>query len=387
MQPRILYVVNSADFFLSHRLPIALAARASGYDVHVATPDSPAVDAIRAHGFEHHAFPLGRRTVTPWGELRSLLALRALYRRIGPTLVHHVALKAVLYGTAAARLTGVTAVVNAVTGLGYLFCQSGVRGWFLRTVALSVFRVVMRGFHVTFIFQNPDDRKEFLDAGIVEDSRSVLIRGSGVELARYAATREPAGTPIVLFASRMLWDKGVGTFVRAAALLRARGVVARFVLAGDTDEDNPRAVSPDQLRGWHDSGAIEWWGHRTDMPDVFARSCVVVLPSTYREGVPKVLIEAAACGRPIVTTDMPGCREIVRNGSNGLLVAPNDAVGVADALERLLGSADLRKAMGEAGRVLVQREFTVQTVVHSTLQLYERVLPRPPSDTHARLTA
>src|SRR6266545_2615229 len=218
MPSRILYVVNSAEFFLSHRLPIALAARDAGFEVHVATPPGPAVEEVRSHGFEHHVFPLGRKSLAPWSELRTFFALWALYRTLRPTLVHHVALKAVLYGTAAARLTGVPAIVNAVTGLGYLFCQRGLKGALLRASGIKV------------IFQNPDDQAEFEAAKVIEPGQAVLIRGSGVPMSRYRAAREPGGTPVVLFASRMLWDKGVGEFVEAARVLKARGVPARFVL-------------------------------------------------------------------------------------------------------------------------------------------------------------
>jgi len=387
MPSRILYVVNSAEFFLSHRLPIALAARDAGFEVHVATPPGPAVEEIRSHGFEHHVFPLGRKSLAPWSELRTFFALWALYRTLRPTLVHHVALKAVLYGTAAARLTGVPAIVNAVTGLGYLFCQRGLKGALLRALALLFFRPVLRASGIRVIFQNPDDQAEFEAAKVIHPGQAVLIRGSGVPMSRYLAAREPEGTPVVLFASRMLWDKGVGEFVEAARILEARGVAARFVLAGGTDEHNPKAVPSAELESWQRAGVVEWWGHRTDMPEVFAKSAVVVFPSIYREGVPKVLIEAAACARPIVTTDMPGCREIVRNGLNGLLVPNRDATAVADAVQRLLEDPALRGRMGEAGRALVQGEFALEIVIRSTLDVYREQLGALLPDPALRLSA
>lgn len=375
MAPRILFVLNRADFFLSHRLPVAIAARDAGFEVHVATPPAPSVAKITAHGLSHHNVPMVRKSLAPWTEARTLLALWSLYRHVKPALVHHVSLKAVLHGTAAARLAGVPAIVNAVTGLGYMFSQPGVKGSVLRAAALSVLKPVLRDDRVWMIFQNPDDRAEFERASVNLPEHSVLIRGSGVEMAEYSAVSEPRGEPLVLFASRMLWEKGVGEFVEAAQMLRHRGIKARFVLAGETDNHNPRAVPEAQLKAWQDQGVVEWWGFRRDMPGVFAQSSVVVLPSTYREGVPKVLIEAAACARPIVTTNMPGCREIVRDGVNGILVPPRDPRAVSEAILRLLANPELRVTMGGMGRSLVRREFAVERVVEETLGLYARVLP------------
>jgi glycosyltransferase involved in cell wall biosynthesis len=383
---RILFVVHWADFFLTHRLPVALAARAAGYDVEVATPPKDSVGRIKAEGFQHHAFPMGRQSMAPWRELRSLFALIRLYRRVRPDVVHQVALKCVLYGTIAARVTGVPKIVNAVTGLGYLFSQPGIRGAMLRTTARAVLRPVLRSRRVTVIFQNPDDLSEFVKAGIVEPSQAVLIRGSGVDMRRFTPVPEPLGTPLVVFASRMLWAKGVAEFVEGARVSKARGIDARFVLVGDTD-DNPAAVSVEQLAQWEKSGVVEWWGQRSDMPQVFAQSAVAVLPSIYREGVPKVLIEAAACGRPIVTTDMPGCREIVRDGVNGFLVPVRNATAVADAVERLLADDRLRKRMGHASRDLAVREFAVEVVVRSTLQLYPDPAVRGSAESHRSVAA
>lgn len=384
MVPRIVIVINSADFFLSHRLPIAVAARDAGFEVHVATPPAESVARIRAEGFEHHTYPLGRRSLAVWAELRSIAALVALYRRIRPSVVHHVALKAVLYGSIAARLAGVPRIVNAVTGLGYLFSQEGARGALVRGAALAVLRPALRNVRVRVIFQNPDDRAEFIRAGVILSDQAVLIRGSGVDMRQYAPHAEPAGPPLVVFASRMLWDKGVAEFVEAARLLKARGSPARFALVGDTDE-NPAAVPVAQLRDWQQSGMVEWWGRRSDMPQVFAESAIVVLPSVYREGIPKVLIEAAACGRPIVTTDTPGCREIVRDGVNGFLVPPRDGSAVAAAVERLVSSAALRQEMGSASRRLAERDFAIELVVRSTLELYGEppVRSSAPGDTLA----
>jgi glycosyltransferase involved in cell wall biosynthesis len=262
-----------------------------------------------------------------------------------------------------------------VTGLGYLFVGGSVRARVLRSAFLAASRPVLGRRPRFTIFQNEDDREVFIRLKLTDPDHAVLIRGSGVNPDTFrppAVQRE--GLPLVMLPSRMLWDKGVGEFAAAAALLKTRGVLARFALVGEPDPGNPRSVPKSQLEEWHRSGVLEWWGHRSDMPNVLAEASVVALPSTYREGVPKVLIEAASCGRPIVTTEMPGCRDIVRDGVNGVLVAPGDAEALAAALTRLLGDKQGCKQMGRAGRALVQREFSERTVVARTLEVYERTL-------------
>lgn len=370
---KILYVVNDAPFFLSHRLALARAARDAGYEVHVATPDAPAAAAIRAERLMFHPVPMRRSGTRPLDEARSFLALLRLYRRLRPDLVHHVTIKPVLYGGIAARLAGVRAVVNAVTGLGYVFINPGTKNAALRRAALQAYRVALRHPHSRVIFQNPDDLNLFQSEGLVDADAAVMIRGAGVDMEMFTARPEPPGTPVVLLASRMLWDKGVGEFVEAARLLRSAGVAALFVLTGDTDPANPAAIDPAQLQAWQASGVIEWRGHCDDMAAQFAAAHVVCLPS-YREGLPKVLIEAAASGRPLVASDVPGCREIVRHGVNGLLVPARDARALADALRRLIDDADLRGRMGREGRELAVREFSLEKVIDETLAVYRDLL-------------
>jgi glycosyltransferase involved in cell wall biosynthesis len=371
---RIVYVVNTPRFFLTHRLPVAQAARAAGYEVHVAGPDGPEIAEIAAHGLAYHRVPLARSSVAPLQELRTIRALHALYTSLQPGIVHHITLKAILYGSVAARLARVPAIVNAVTGLGYLFASNELRARVLRRIFLWIAPWVLRGQRVRTIFQNPDDRDLFVAASIVRSDASVVIRGSGVDVAAFSPSPEPEGVPMVALASRMLWDKGVGEFVDAAGRLRDSGVRARFVLVGETDPGNPSGIPVEQLRAWTENGTVEWWGHQQDMPGVLARAAIVALPSTYREGVPKVLLEAAAAGRPIVTTDTPGCREVVRDGMNGFLVPPGDAVALASALHELLRDGALRKRLGGHGRAIAESEFSIETVVTKTLNVYRELL-------------
>lgn len=373
---RLVYLVNIPRFFVSHRLPLARAARAAGYDVHIATAgDDPAhIAQIIDAGFPFHPLPLSQHGTRPDRELRTLGAVIQLYRRLQPDLVHHVTLKAILYGGLAARLTGVPAAVHAVSGLGYIDRAPGLKAALVRAILGAALRPALNAPNSRVLFQNPDDRAAFIARGLVSAERAALIKGSGVDMAQFQPTPEPDGPPVVLFAGRLLWQKGVGAFVEAAKALRARGVDARFAIVGYPEPSSPAAVPAAMLDTWAGSGAVEWWGRRDDMPAVYAAAHIVCLPSTYGEGVPKVLIEAAACGRPCVATDAPGCREIVHHEETGLVVAPGDGAALAAALARLIADGDLRRSMGARGRALAQAEFSLEQVCAQTLALYESLL-------------
>lgn len=373
---RLLYLVNIPRFFVTHRLPLARAAREAGYDVQVATSvyDEANVERIRAAGFPFHPLPLHQHGTHPLHELTALRSIIRLYRDLKPDIVHQVSIKSVLYGSLAARVTAVPAVVNAVSGLGYVFVASGIKAATIRRGALLAYRLLLRHPNMRTIFQNPDDRDLFVDRGLIDSKRTVVIKGSGVDVDDFQPQPEPGGTPIVLFAGRLLWQKGAGEFVEAARRLKAAGVDARFVIAGFGEASNPAAVSPATLDDWQRSGVIEWWGHRTDMPAVFAQSHVVCLPSSYGEGVPKVLIEAAACGRAIVTTDAPGCREIARHGENGLLVPVKDTDALCAALVDLIDNRQRRQSMGQRGRQIAVAEFSLEHVNQATLEIYRTLL-------------
>ena len=373
MKTRVLYVTNDTGYFLSHRLPVAKAAQASGYDVHVAAPSGKAAGRIREEGFSFHAIPLSRRGTRPWEECRTLLALLRLYRALRPDLAQHFTIKPVLYGGLVARAVRVPAVVHVVGGLGYVFRARGFKASLLRAGVKPVYRLALGYPRVRVVFHNSDDRDAFVRDRFVDEAATVLIRGSGVDTDRFSLAPEPEGTPLVLLASRMLWDKGVGEYVEAARRLRADGVAARFVLVGGSDPGNPAAIPVAQLGAWHDSGAVEWWRWQEDMPAVFARAHLVCLPSYY-EGVPKALIEAAACGRAIVATDTPGCRDIVRHEENGLLTPVRDPGALAAALRRLIEDPKLRRQMGMRGRAIVEQEFSEKKVVAETLSVYRELL-------------
>jgi len=370
---RLLFVVNTSWFFISHRLALAVAAREAGYDVHLATQVySPAErQKILDAGITLHELEIPRSSTSVIANVRLLYRFARLYRRIRPEIVHHVTMKPNVLGGWAARLTRVHASVFAVSGLGFVFTGTGFRANLRRRVLKSVMRSSLGHRNSRVIFQNPDDERTLTEAGVVGRGRAVLIRGAGVDLADYPPTPESPGRVRVLLATRLLREKGVAEFVAAAKALRAAGVRADFLLAGEVDDQNPGSFTRDEVQAWHDAGHVEWLGHVPAMAPILAGVHVVTLPSYYGEGVPKVLIEAAAAARAIVTTDMPGCREIVQNEVNGLLVPPRDVEALSAALERLINTPAERMRMGTAGRAQVASEFTLAQVVGQTLQVYK----------------
>lgn len=371
MSAKLLYFVTEDWYFCSHRLPLAIAARDAGYDVTVVTRVREHGEEIRAAGLHLEPFEIARSGMNPVRELLTLLRLVALYRRARPDIVHHVAMKPVLYGSLAAILAGVRGVVNALAGMGWLFTSAGGGARLIeRGVRLALGRLLARGIALV---QNPDDAELLARLGVPRGNIR-RIAGSGVDLLRFDPTREPEGVPVVVLPARLLWDKGVGEFVEAARILKSCGVSARFVLAGDVDPANPASISTAQVADWVRGGTVEHLGWMNDMPQVFASAHVVCLPS-YREGLPKALMEAAAAGRAIVTTDVPGCREVVEDGVHGFCVPPRDASALADALARLIADPALRARMGAAARKRAEMKFGLDAVIAQTLLLYREVTP------------
>jgi glycosyltransferase involved in cell wall biosynthesis len=372
---RLLFLINNPDFFISHRLPVGLAALKAGYEVHVAAPDGPGVTRLRRLGFQVHLLRLSRSGASPLEEIRSLAAIYRLYRQIRPDLVHHVTIKPVLYGTFAARFAGVPAVVNAFSGLGFIFIQRGWRASLRRFAVNLAYRFLLRHPRQTVIFQNHDDLELASRNGWVGAADTRLIRGSGVDLNLFQAVPETPGPLLVVLPARLLWDKGIREFAGAARQLQDEGVKARFALVGSRDAGNPASATEDWLEDLERRGILEVWGQREDMHRVLGEAHIVCLPS-YREGLPKSLIEAAACGRPIVTTDVPGCREVIREGEGGFLVPAGDTPALAAALRRLLEEGELRRAMGLRNRREAERSFGIEGVVRDTLAIYEAWRPR-----------
>ena len=372
--PKILvFVVNDLNFFLSHRLPVAIDAKEAGYEVHVATAAGSDVSLIDIHGLTQHTLPLSRSGRNPFSELWALCDLIKLFRTVKPDIVHLVTIKPVLYGGIAARLTLVPAVVSAVSGLGSVFVSKGVKAGVILGIVGLLYRLAFGHRNLKVIFQNPDDRDTLCRNVGLPLKKTTLIRGSGVSLDAFTLAPEPEGKPIVCFAARLLRDKGVFELIQAARLLNERGSKARFWVVGDPDPGNPSTATENDLEQWRKEGVVEVMGYNDDIPSLLTKSHIIALPS-YREGLPKTLIEAAAAGRAVVTTDVPGCRDAITPNETGLLVPPRDAHALADAIEYLIENPDKRQAMGRAGRKLAEEAFDVRQVVAAHMKIYEELL-------------
>lgn len=377
---RLLFVVNDTAIFASHRLPVAVAARQAGYEVHLAALDSGKRDVLREHDIAFHPLPVDRTGLNPGNDLRMMRGIARTVQAVRPVLMHTVTIKPIIYGGIVARLFGVPALVSAVTGLGQVFTDEKSMPAPVRALARSLYRIALRHKNSCTIFQNPDDRAFMVGSNLVSFERTALIRGSGVDMSCFTPRAEPPGPCVVVLPARLLWDKGIGEFVEAARILHETNPGTRFALVGEPPAHNRGSVPQSTIKDWVRQGLVEWWGHQSDMPDIYARSHIVCLPSYYGEGVPRALIEAAACARPIVTADTPGCREVVCDGVNGLLVPPRAPEALADALRQLLLDPARREAMGGQGRELAVAEFSVERVVEATLQVYVGLEGQPRRD-------
>jgi|APLak6261675434_1056106.scaffolds.fasta_scaffold02053_3 glycosyltransferase involved in cell wall biosynthesis len=368
------FVVNNADFLVSHRLALVRGALAEGYRVTAIVPPGDGVRALQSIGCAVEPWRLRRTGQRPHEEALSLAQLVALYRKLKPDLVHHVTVKAMIYGSLAARTVGVPAVVNAVSGLGYVFLSTGLRARARREALKLGYRAAFSTPNSAVILQNDDDEATLRDLGVLEGARVTKIRGSGVDLAKFPATPEPeTSRPVVVVPARLLIDKGVREFADAARRVRAAGVDARFVLVGGEDFGNPAGVPKSEVEAWVREGVVEWWGHRSDMPAVIREANVVCLPS-YREGMPRALLEAAAGARAIVTTDVPGCRDAVAGGAIGRLVPVKDPAALAMALMELLRAPALRRELGQKATAYAQENFSEHKVLAQHLELYRSLL-------------
>lgn len=375
MSRTLMFVVNVDWFFLSHRLPIALEAQRQGFTVHIATGLTDKLNELQRHGLVVHPLVLERGSASLVNGWRTVVDLLRIFRSVRPDVTHLVTIKPVLLGGLAARLAGMPAVVAAVSGLGFVFMARGSKAAARRWLVGILYRVALGHRNLKVIFQNPDDLRSLAKVANLPADTVALIRGSGVDLDGYVRMPLPEGVPVVVMAARLLADKGVGEFVQAARILKQRGSLARFVLVGTVDPDNPTSCKQSELDAWVDEGVVECWGHRRDMPQVLAAATLVVLPS-YREGLPKVLIEAAACGRAVITTDVPGCRDAIDPGITGVLVPMRDAGALADAVADLIRSPERCRAMGDAGRKLAERAFDVHQVVAAHLDIYQDLIEK-----------
>lgn len=367
-------LVSNTDWYLyNFRLSLARHLQTLGWEVFLISPPGSYTARLQQAGFSWLAWPVGRQSLLPWQELAAVRRLTNLYRSLQPDLVHHHTIKPVLYGGLAARQAGVGAVVNSITGRGYVFEGQGRRARLLGQAARPFYRAVLRRSRSHTIFENESDRQYFIEQRLVPADRTHLIESVGVDANHFQPQPEPEGPLMVLLAARLLWDKGVGELVEAARLLKEQGQEVRVVLAGEPDPGNPSSIPASQLQSWQQAGLVELWGWQADMPSVYARCHIVALPS-YHEGVPTGLLEAAACARPIVASDIPGCRVVVVDGETGLLVPPGQPGPLAEALARLISDPDLRGRMGQAGRSRILQRFTQQHINQQTVEVYRLAL-------------
>lgn len=374
---KVLLFANTEWYLYNFRQSLARALREAGHEVLLVSPDGPYGEKLRELGFRWEPAPMVRRSLNPLREYALVRWLRRLILREQVDLVHGFTIKPAIYGSIAARLAGVPARVNAVAGMGYVFTSNTPLALMLRPVIRHLFRYALDGDGSRLILQNPDDAAIFSRARLVKPESVRLIPGSGVDCRRFTPTdRDPASAGFrVVLPARLLWDKGIGEYVEASRLLRSRGIHVDFLLAGEPDPGNPAAVDTHTIRAWVDQGLIRWLGHIKDMPVLFRSVDAVVLPS-YREGLPKGLIEGAACALPLVTTDVPGCREVVTHDEDGLLVPVKNAQALADAIARLHANPALCQRLGAAARRKALSQFEEGSVVERTLSVYRELLPR-----------
>jgi len=369
----LLFVVNTPWFFLSHRLPLAIAAKKAGFDVHVATTDGPEVSKITSEGFIHHVVPFNRSRQNLSSNIASFLSLIKIFMSVKPDLVHLVTIKPVIFGGIAARIAGIKSVIAAISGLGTVFIDNSLFGRFRRVVVMRLYKAAFKHRCLKVIFQNLEDSKIFLDNNLIPSQDVMIIRGSGVNLSDYPYLEEPNSLTTVVMASRLLWDKGVKEFVEAAKILKSQNIEIIFRLLGDSDPDNKTSIPEELIDQWKKEGIVEFLGYRDDIAYQYANAHIICLPS-YREGLPKSLVEAAACGRSVVTTDVPGCRDAITPGLTGLLCLVKDSDSLAHAIKELANDPIKRQKMGKAGRHLAESEFAIEIIIEQHMEIYKKLV-------------
>lgn len=369
---RLLYILNDLSFFFSHRYPIALEAAKNGFEVHIATPPPPTSIETKDTPFIFHNINLSRKGKNPITELKSLMSIYRLINKVKPDIIHLVTIKPVVYGGLIARMLKVPSVVMAIPGLGSQYISSTLLARMQRTIINQLYHAALKHPNLKVIFQNPDDRTFLLENSSLTTKDTALIRGSGVDLSTYKVLPEQSEPIVIAMISRLLKDKGVLEYVAAATQLKTSGINARFVLVGEPDYGNPAFIDKSLLEQWRQEDNVELLGFRNDIPELMQKINIVVLPS-YREGLPKVLVEAAACGRAVITTDVPGCRDAILPGKTGLLVPVKNATALASAIQKLVIDSNYRQELGKQGRLLAEAEFAIEYVVSAHMNIYKEL--------------
>jgi glycosyltransferase involved in cell wall biosynthesis len=370
---KILLFANTDWYLYNFRLALANELRKRGHEVILLSPPGSFHERLKEAGFRWISFPLSRQGTNPFNEIMTLWRLIRVYRQVRPHIIHHFTIKPVIYGSIAAHSLRIPGIINSITGLGHLFIDSGLSTRILRGLARWLYRFSLRGTQV--IFENPEDRSTFIHNKFIKAEQSHLILGTGVDVDKFRPVQKTNDVPLVLFSGRLLATKGLIEYVDAIGILKQKGLRARFAVAGTVDPGNPASIPPGQLDSWKQSDLLEWWGWQDDMPAALARTDIFCLPS-YREGIPNALLEACASGLPIITTDVPGCRDVVQHGVNGLLVPPRNTQALAEALETLLTDPARRCSMGQAGRQLAVDRFSLANIISQNIEVYNQALNR-----------
>ena len=372
---KLLILVNNLSFFISHRIKIAEASIREGFDVVIGYGEVGGADPniLEHSGFKVSYIPMYRGGVNIFKDFKTFFYIWKFFKKEKPDIVHLVTIKPYLYGGIISRLTGIPAVVCAVSGLGTIFIGKNFKFWLLRLILYPFYKTAFNHLNQRVIVQNNDDLKVLVEWGVLNVLKAKLFRGSGVELANFTNLDETKGKPMVCFASRFLRDKGIYEFISAARLLNKRGIKARFCLAGSLDTNNPTSINIKELNKLKEDKDVEIIEYQKDIADLYSKSHIICLPS-YREGLPKSLMEAAAASRAVVTTNVPGCREVIIPNKTGILVPVKDSEKLADALQWLIENPQERIAMGKAGRKFAEKEFPMEKIVQNHLDVYEELL-------------
>lgn len=367
MTKKIIFVVNVDWFFISHRLPLALEALKKGYKVHIACGITDKKEYLESLGLIVHNLSISRSGTGIKNELNTFIEIYRVLKKINPDIAHFISIKPVLYGGIASRFLDIPKKVFSISGLGFIFIKQGLKATIVKLIIKRMYNFALGGKNSHVIVQNPDDRKVVKS---IKDVPTTLIRGSGVDLNQYAYIEENDKKIKIVMACRLLKDKGVFEFVEAAKILKKKDSFAEFILYGDIDIHNPATLSNEELKKIKKDNYVEVHGFSSDISSIFLDANIIVLPS-YREGLPKVLIEAAACGRAVVTTDVPGCRDAIEANVTGFLCKVRDINSLSEEIEKLILNKDLRNSMGKAGRKLAQKEFDIRKVVEKHFEIYE----------------
>jgi glycosyltransferase involved in cell wall biosynthesis len=365
---KIVLFANTDWYLYNFRLSLAETIKAKGHKLVLLSPRGPYVQKLKEMGYSWKEVKLNRKGFNPYEEIKTILTVRSIYKIEKPDLVHHFTIKCVIYGSIAGKILGVRKIINSITGLGFIFLNDNFRTRSIRWFVKAFYRISLKNTEV--VFQNEDDCDLFINNHLVKQEQVTIIPGSGVDTDKFKPEKEPEGIPTVILIGRMLRDKGIFEFIEAARLINQSKIQARFILVGDIDAGNPASLTKELLQDWVHKGIAEWWGWSDDVVNIYHQASIVCLPS-YREGISKTLIEAGASGKPLIASNVPGCRQIIVDGKNGFLVPQKNVGALVKALVKLISNPELRKVMGINSREIIVQKFSSKTINGQTINLYE----------------